>query len=75
MPLPVMSSSPEWIERQEEMMSDVLVEAMIDGGPDRVRQVLSAAIMSWIDYHQKEVSKWENLASSLQMEQWPQCRP
>lgn len=63
------SSTAEWIRRQEEMMSDVLIECIADGGPGRARDVIRAAIASWIEYHQQELSKWNSLAATLQMEQ------
>jgi hypothetical protein len=63
--LPKMSS--DWRQQHVDVISDSLHEFITDGGAEAAHEALCDAIMSWIDYHQKELNEWRYLAARLNL--------
>jgi len=56
-----------WRQQQVDTISDCLHEFITEGGADAAHEALCDAIMSWIDYHQKELNEWRYLAARLNL--------
>jgi hypothetical protein len=59
--------SPDWRQQHIDAISDSLHEFITDGGAEAAHEALCDAIMSWIDYHQKELNEWRYLAARLNL--------
>lgn len=57
----------EWYKQQTEHLSDVFVELMTDDDPQVARKAIAEAIAGWIDYHRKELDKWNALRNLLSL--------
>jgi hypothetical protein len=56
-----------WRTQHVDAISESLQEFITDGGTDTAHEALCDAIMSWIDYHQKELNEWRYLAARLNL--------
>lgn len=54
-----------WYKQQVEALGDALQELISDDSPERVREGLRDAIVSWTDYHEEELKKWTSLKALL----------
>lgn len=57
----------EWYKQQTELLSDVLAELITDDDPHMARKAIAETIASWIDYHKKELDKWNALRNLLSL--------
>ena len=59
--------SRDWRTQHVDAISESLHEFITDGGAEAAHEALCDAIMSWIDYHQKELNEWHYLAARLNL--------
>jgi len=57
----------DWRTQHVDAISESLHEFIADGGADAAHEALCDAIMTWIDYHQKELNEWRYLAARLNL--------
>ena len=62
-----MTISPDWRTQHVDAIAESLNEFIVDGGADAAHEALCDAIMTWIDYHQKELNEWRYLAARLNL--------
>ena len=62
-----MTISRDWRTQHVDAISESLHEFIADGGADAAHEALCDAIMTWIDYHQKELNEWRYLAARLNL--------
>lgn len=55
----------EWHKQQVEHLSDAFSELLSDDDPHLARKAIAEAIESWVDYHKKELDKWNALRNLL----------
>jgi len=56
-----------WRTQHVDAIAESLHEFIVDGGADAAHEALCDAIMTWIDYHQKELNEWRYLAARLNL--------
>jgi hypothetical protein len=56
-----------WRTYHVDAISESLNEFISNGGAEAAHEALCDAIMSWIDYHQKELNEWRYLAARLNL--------
>jgi hypothetical protein len=56
-----------WRTQHVDHIAESLHEFITDGGADAAHEALCDAIMTWIDYHQKELNEWRYLAARLNL--------
>lgn len=56
-----------WRTQHVDAISESLHEFTTYGGADAAHEALCDAIMTWIDYHQKELNEWRYLAARLNL--------
>lgn len=57
----------DWRTQHVDAIAESLQEFIADGGADAAHEALCDAIMTWIDYHQKELNEWRYLAARLNL--------
>ena len=62
-----MTISRDWRTQHVDAIAESLNEFIVDGGADAAHEALCDAIMTWIDYHQKELNEWRYLAARLNL--------
>lgn len=60
-------SKSKWYEDQKQNLSDVLAELMTEDSPLIARNAVRETIDSWMDYHKKEMDKWNALRNLLSL--------
>lgn len=58
-------SHDPWRQQQTEAMADALQELISGDGAPLAKEGICDAIMTWVNYHQRELDKWKELAVSL----------
>jgi hypothetical protein len=62
------SFKDQWYKQQVDHISDALQELLVDDDPAVAIKGLREAIVSWEDYHAKELAKWKRLRGLLDWE-------
>ena len=62
------SFKDQWYQQQVDHISDALQELLVDDDPTIAIKGLNDAIVSWEDYHGKEIAKWKRLRELLGLE-------
>lgn len=57
-----------WWKQQVDALSDVFQELLCDDDPANAVRAIDEAIKSWEDYHEKELTKWQQLRRLLHVE-------